>query len=69
MVRVGPSLGGEERVLAERLGVLDSVVELGMIPDAELPALQASGFPCICLANGTERVAADRPDARSAVPA
>jgi len=39
VVRVGPSLGGEERALAERLGVLDRVVELGMIPDSDLPAL------------------------------
>lgn len=39
VVRVGARLGGEERILAERLGLLDSVVELGAISDPELPAL------------------------------
>jgi glycosyltransferase involved in cell wall biosynthesis len=39
VVRVGPTLGGEDRALAERLGVLERVVELGMVRDAELPAL------------------------------
>jgi glycosyltransferase involved in cell wall biosynthesis len=39
VVRVGPGLWGADRALAERLGVLDSVVELGMIPDSDLPAL------------------------------
>lgn len=39
VARVGPILGGANRALAERLGVLDSVLELGMLPDADLPAL------------------------------
>jgi glycosyltransferase involved in cell wall biosynthesis len=39
VARVGPILGGADRALAERLGVLDSVLELGMLPDADLPAL------------------------------
>ncbi len=39
VVRVGPSLAGEDRALAGRLGVLDSVVEIGSLPDADLPAL------------------------------
>jgi glycosyltransferase involved in cell wall biosynthesis len=39
IARVGPILAGGERALAERLGVLSSVLELGMVPDGELPAL------------------------------
>jgi glycosyltransferase involved in cell wall biosynthesis len=39
VVRVGPSLAGEERALAGRLGVLSAVVELGSLPDNDLPAL------------------------------
>jgi len=39
LARVGASLTGEERMLAERLGLLESVVELGAISDRELPAL------------------------------
>ncbi len=39
VARVGPALAGADRALAERLGVVDSVVELGMVPDADLPAL------------------------------
>jgi len=39
LVRTGASLGGEERRVAERLDVADSVVELGPVGDAELPAL------------------------------
>ena len=39
LVRVGRALGGEERSLAERLGVLGSVVELGAVPDQDMPAL------------------------------
>jgi glycosyltransferase involved in cell wall biosynthesis len=39
VARVGPVLGGADRALAERLGVLDSIIELGMLPDGELPAL------------------------------
>jgi len=38
-VRVGRALPGEERALADRLGVADSVVELGHVPDEEIPAL------------------------------
>jgi len=39
VVRVGRPLAGEERALAERLGVLDAVVELGPIRDEDIPAL------------------------------
>ncbi|HVV49930.1 MAG TPA: glycosyltransferase family 1 protein, partial [Polyangia bacterium] len=39
VVRVGPRLAGGDRALAERLGVLSSVVDLGPTPDSELPAL------------------------------
>jgi glycosyltransferase involved in cell wall biosynthesis len=39
VVRVGPSLSGGERALAERLRVTASVVELGAVPDADLPGL------------------------------
>jgi len=39
VVRVGPVLWGADRELAQRLGVLGSIVELGMIPDGDLPAL------------------------------
>lgn len=39
LARVGRRLAGEERVLADRLGIADSVVELGNIPDDEMPAL------------------------------
>ncbi|HXU00771.1 MAG TPA: glycosyltransferase family 1 protein, partial [Polyangia bacterium] len=39
VVRIGPALAGEERALAEHLGVLDSVVGLRGIPDEEMPAL------------------------------
>jgi glycosyltransferase involved in cell wall biosynthesis len=39
MIRVGPPLGGEERALASRLKVTDSVLELGGIADLDLPAL------------------------------
>jgi glycosyltransferase involved in cell wall biosynthesis len=37
--RVGRPLAGAERAVAERLGVLDSVVELGAVPDDDIPAL------------------------------
>ncbi|HXJ23374.1 MAG TPA: glycosyltransferase family 1 protein [Polyangia bacterium] len=39
VARVGPSLSGADRALAERLGVLGSVSELGMVPDEEMPSL------------------------------
>ncbi len=39
VARVGPSLSGEDRAIAERLGVLASVIELGSITDADLPGL------------------------------
>jgi glycosyltransferase involved in cell wall biosynthesis len=39
LVRAGRSLVGEERNLAERIGVLDAVDELGGVPDGDLPAL------------------------------
>lgn len=39
MVRVGPSLAGEDRALGERLGVLDHVVELQTVLDGQLTAL------------------------------
>jgi len=39
VVRVGPNLGGEERALADRLGVRSQVIEIGAFADADLPAL------------------------------
>jgi glycosyltransferase involved in cell wall biosynthesis len=39
LVRVGGALAGEDRALADRLGVTASVVELGNVPDEEIPAL------------------------------
>jgi glycosyltransferase involved in cell wall biosynthesis len=39
LIRVGPTLAGEDRVLGERLGVLDHVVELQTVPDGQLSAL------------------------------
>jgi glycosyltransferase involved in cell wall biosynthesis len=39
VARVGPSLSGADRALAESLGVLGNVLELGSVRDAELPAL------------------------------
>jgi glycosyltransferase involved in cell wall biosynthesis len=38
-VRTGRPLSGVERALAERLGIVDAVVELGGVSDAQLPAL------------------------------
>jgi glycosyltransferase involved in cell wall biosynthesis len=38
-VRTGRPLSGPERALAERLGIVDAVVELRGVPDEELPAL------------------------------
>jgi glycosyltransferase involved in cell wall biosynthesis len=38
-VRTGRALSGVERALMERLGVVDAVVELGNVPDEDLPAL------------------------------
>jgi glycosyltransferase involved in cell wall biosynthesis len=39
LARVGRALVGEERVLADRLGVTNQVVELGGVPDERMPAL------------------------------
>jgi glycosyltransferase involved in cell wall biosynthesis len=39
LARVGAALGGSDRALAEQLGVADSVLELGRMADADLPAL------------------------------
>lgn len=39
VVRVGPKLSGEDRTLAERLGVNSSVLDVGHLPDSDLPAL------------------------------
>src|SRR5450631_2069981 len=39
VARVGPALSGEDRALAERLGVVSAVVEMGAVPDGDLPAL------------------------------
>jgi glycosyltransferase involved in cell wall biosynthesis len=39
LVRVGRALAGEERVLAEKLGILAQIVELGAVSDANIPAL------------------------------
>ena len=39
LVRVGRALGGQHRALAETLAVQASVVELGAVPDEQMPAL------------------------------
>jgi glycosyltransferase involved in cell wall biosynthesis len=39
VARVGPPLAGAERALAERLGVLPHVIEIGSVADRDLPAL------------------------------
>jgi glycosyltransferase involved in cell wall biosynthesis len=39
LARVGRPLAGEEKALAERLNVLTSVIELGPVPDDDIPAL------------------------------
>ncbi|HEY4184699.1 MAG TPA: glycosyltransferase family 1 protein [Polyangia bacterium] len=39
VARVGPSLSGADRELSERLGVTAHVVELGGVPDRDLPGL------------------------------
>lgn len=39
LVRTGRSLGGDDRALAEQLGISSSVVELGAVSDADIPAL------------------------------
>jgi glycosyltransferase involved in cell wall biosynthesis len=39
LVRVGRAIAGKERALADKLGVTDSVIELGNVPDARIPAL------------------------------
>jgi glycosyltransferase involved in cell wall biosynthesis len=39
LARIGPSLSGADLALAERLGLIGQIVELGALPDADLPAL------------------------------
>jgi glycosyltransferase involved in cell wall biosynthesis len=39
LARVGRGLEGEEKALAERLNVVPSVIELGAVPDDDIPAL------------------------------
>jgi glycosyltransferase involved in cell wall biosynthesis len=39
VARVGPALFGSDRALAERLGVVQDIVELGAVPDSDLSAL------------------------------
>jgi glycosyltransferase involved in cell wall biosynthesis len=39
LVRVGPRLGGSERALAEALGVVGDILELGSVSDSEIPVL------------------------------
>jgi glycosyltransferase involved in cell wall biosynthesis len=39
VVRTGQSLGGDDRALVERLGISSSIVELGAVSDADIPAL------------------------------
>jgi glycosyltransferase involved in cell wall biosynthesis len=39
IARVGPPLGGAERRLAERLGLVPQIIELGHVADSDLPAL------------------------------
>jgi glycosyltransferase involved in cell wall biosynthesis len=39
LARVGRAIAGEERALADKLGVTGSVVELGNVPDDQIPAL------------------------------
>jgi glycosyltransferase involved in cell wall biosynthesis len=39
VARVGPALGGEDRALADRLGIVPAIVEMGGVPDSDLPAL------------------------------
>ena len=39
VARVGPPLAGAERALAERLGVLRHIIEIGAVADRDLPAL------------------------------
>jgi glycosyltransferase involved in cell wall biosynthesis len=39
VARVGPAIAGRDRELAKRLGVLSNVIELGPLPDTDLPAL------------------------------
>src|SRR5439155_22779649 len=39
LVRTGRALGGGDRRLAETLGLVDHVIELGGVPDADIPAL------------------------------
>jgi glycosyltransferase involved in cell wall biosynthesis len=43
LVRVGRALGAQDRALAEELGVLPSIVELGAVPDQLMPALYNAG--------------------------
>jgi len=39
LVRVGPALAGSERAMAEKLAVVEHIVELGSVPDTDIPAL------------------------------
>jgi glycosyltransferase involved in cell wall biosynthesis len=39
LVRTGRALAGDERRLAETLGIVDAVTELGSVPDDDLPGL------------------------------
>jgi glycosyltransferase involved in cell wall biosynthesis len=39
VVRVGPKLVGEDRAVADRLGVGADIIEIGAFPDSDLPAL------------------------------
>lgn len=39
VARVGPTLAGSDRILAEQLGVRPSVIELGKVSDEDLPSL------------------------------
>ena len=39
LARVGRALAGEEHILAKRLGIASSIIELGAVPDEQMPAL------------------------------
>ncbi len=39
LARVGRALDGEEKALADRLNISPSIIELGPLPDADIPAL------------------------------
>ncbi len=42
VARVGPSLAGAERALAERLGVLPHIIEIGAVADRDLPSMHTA---------------------------